>query len=160
VPPLALSLPWRAASGARNTGAGRLIPGAQASDRPPAPTFSESTQTETNPNNTKPETHLTMKHIIEILILLAIIVSIGALTSCIPEKSTPRPPVPPEPHKVFKEQVNQERDLRQEAETRAEKESSRVKFWESACVVVFVGACIAFITGTAIGSKGRKHANS
>jgi hypothetical protein len=101
-----------------------------------------------------------MKHIIEILILLVIIASIGALTSCTPEKSTPRPPVPPKPHEVFKEQVDQERGLRQEAEIRAEKESSRVEFWESAFVVVFVGACIAFIVGTAIGSKGRKHADS
>lgn len=101
-----------------------------------------------------------MKHIIEILILLAIIASIGALTSCKPEKSFPAPPPPPEPHDVLKEQVNQERELREEAETRADKESSRVKFWESACVFVFVGACIAFIAGTAIGSKGRKHADS
>ena len=101
-----------------------------------------------------------MKHIIEILILLAIIVSIGALTSCTPEKVSPEPAIPPEPHEVLKEQVDQERELREEAETRAEKESSRVKFWESACVVVFVGACIAFIAGTAIGSKGRKHADS
>ena len=101
-----------------------------------------------------------MKHIIEILILLAIIASIGALTSCKPEKSSSEPEVPPEPHEVLKQQVDRERELREEAEIRAEKESSRGNFWEFACVVVFVLACIAFIAGTAIGSKGRKHADS
>jgi hypothetical protein len=100
-----------------------------------------------------------MKHIIEILILLAIIASIGALTSCTPEKSTPGPAVPPEPHEVLKEQVDQERGLREEAEVRAESATSKLKFWEVACSLIFIGACIAFITGTAIGSKGRNDAS-
>ena len=50
--------------------------------------------------------------------------------------------------------------LQAEAEARADFAESRGNFWEFACVAVFVLACIAFIAGTAIGSKGRKHADS
>ena len=94
-----------------------------------------------------------MKHIIELLIIAAIALSIGALTSC-GSKDSPAPP-----HEVLREQVTQERELRENAESRAEVADSRGNFWEGACLVIFVGACIAFLAGTAIGSFGRKHAN-
>ena len=94
-----------------------------------------------------------MKYIIELLIIAAIALSIGALTSCSSKE-------PPEPHEVLKEQVTHERGLRVDAESRADSATSRVNFWEGACVVIFTGACILFIVGTAIGSMGRKHGNS
>jgi hypothetical protein len=100
-----------------------------------------------------------MKHIIEILTILAVIASIAVLTSCEPDKPEAAPPKPPEPHEVLKEQVDQERGLRKEAEVRAESATSKLKFWEVACSLIFIGACIAFITGTAIGSKGRNDAS-
>jgi hypothetical protein len=107
-----------------------------------------------------------MKYIIEILTILAVIASIAVLTSCDPGKPAAAPPKPPEPHEVFKEQVTQERELRQEAEVRAvdaevrvESATSKLKFWEVACALIFIGACILFITGTAIGSKGRNDAS-
>ena len=99
-----------------------------------------------------------MKHIIEILTILAVIASIAVLTSCEPENADEAPD-PPEPHEVLKEQVTQERQLRQEAELRAEDASSKLKLWEVACALTFIGACIAFISGTAIGSKGRNDAS-
>ena len=95
-----------------------------------------------------------MKYIIEILIIPAIALSIGALTSCSPEEPTA------EPHEALKDQVTHERGLRADAELRADSATSRVKFWEGACVVIFTGACLLFIAGTAIGSMGRKHGNS
>ena len=113
----------------------------------------------TKPPRSNP-TYYPMKHIIEILIILAIVASIGAMTSCTSEEAEPEPAVPPEPHEVLKEQISQERELREEAEARADFAESRGNFWEFACVAVFVLACIAFIAGTAIGSKGRKHADS
>lgn len=94
-----------------------------------------------------------MKYIIEILIIAAVALSIGALTSC-GSKDTPA-----KPHEVLKEQVTQERELREDAESRAKSADSRGNFWEGACLVIFIGACIAFLTGTAVGSFGRKHAN-
>ena len=95
-----------------------------------------------------------MKHIIEILILVAIALSIGALAGCSPAGA------PAEPHELLEERVAHERGLREEAELRAEGAASRVKFWEGACAVIFVAACLLFIAGTAIGSTGRKHGNS
>jgi hypothetical protein len=95
-----------------------------------------------------------MKHIIEILIIAAIALPIGALTSCSPEEA------PPGPHEVLKEQVTHERGLRENAELRAEGAASRVNFWVGACAVVSAGACLLFIAGTAIGSMGRKHGDS
>ena len=102
-----------------------------------------------------------MKHIIELLILLAIVASVAALTSCnegqdARENDSESPP----PHEVLKEQVRQERELREQSEARADEAASEVSFWEGATVVIFIMACIAFIFGTAIGSRGRKRAGS
>jgi hypothetical protein len=94
-----------------------------------------------------------MKYIIELIIIAAIALSIGALTSCSPEEA------PAEPHEVLKEQVSHERGLREDAELRAEGATSRVDFWAGTCAVILIGACILFIAGTAIGSKGRSDAN-
>ena len=90
-----------------------------------------------------------MKYIIELIIIAAIALSISALTSCSSKDD------PAEPHEVLKEQVTQERGLRENAELRADSASSRGSFWAGTCVVIFIGACILFIVGTAIGSKGR-----
>jgi hypothetical protein len=94
-----------------------------------------------------------MKYIIELIIIAAIALSIGALTSCSPEEATA------EPHEVLEEQVSHERKLREDAELRAEGATSRVDFWTGTCAVIFIGACILFIAGTAIGSKGRDDAS-
>jgi hypothetical protein len=94
-----------------------------------------------------------MKYIIELLIIAAVALSIGALTSCSSEET------PAEPHDVLKEQVTHERGLREDAELRAEGATSRVDFWTGTCAVIFIGACILFIAGTAIGSKGRDDAS-
>lgn len=135
------------------TGAGWLIRGRMAPDRPPAPPFEPAI----TPNNTiKPQPKAkprTMKYIIELLIIAAIALSIGALTSCSPEEPAA------EPHKDLKEQVTHERGLRENAELRADSATSRVDFWTGTCVVIFIGACILFIAGTAIGSKGRNDAS-
>ena len=107
-----------------------------------------------------------MKRILEILILIAVIASIGAMTGCnedeAPDKKKPSAPAvqPPNPHEVLMDQVAQERVLRSQAEFRAEEADSGKAFWANAAFVLFVSAVCAFVVGTAIGSKGRKHAGS
>lgn len=57
-------------------------------------------------------------------------------------------------------QVERERELRGQAETRAASESGRREFWETLTVIACMGAVALFLVGTAIGSKGRRHAES
>ncbi len=103
-----------------------------------------------------------MKRILELLILIAVIASIGALTGCSPHKeeaSGPPPrPEPPPAHDVLREQVEHERQLRASAEARTEEASADADFWRATAALLSVGLCAAFIGGTAIGSKGKKHA--
>ena len=97
-----------------------------------------------------------MKRIIEILAILAVAASIAALTSCGSSEETA---AQPEPHEVLEEQVSQERQLRHEADFRAQTAASKQRFWEAVGTVALIGVCIAFIFGTAIGSKGRSDAS-
>jgi len=97
-----------------------------------------------------------MKRIIEILVILAVAASIASLTSC---GSTEEASEKPEPHEVLEKQVSQERQLRHEADTRAQTAASKQRFWEIVGTVALIGACVAFIFGTAIGSKGRSDAS-
>ena len=100
-----------------------------------------------------------MKHIIEILILLAVIVSVGALAGCSPESAAPGEPPGASPE-VMQTRIDHERGLRAGAETLAAKEAARRTFWETLSVLGLLAVCAAFIIGTAIGSRGRKDATS
>ena len=62
--------------------------------------------------------------------------------------------------RLLTEQVERERELRGEAETRVASESGRREFWATLTVVTGMLAVALFLVGTAIGSKGRRHAES
>lgn len=95
----------------------------------------------------------------------------ASLASCLPEKSDASNPTPakdetatPKPSdselRLLTEQVERERELRGEAETRVASESGRREFWATLTVVTGMLAVALFLVGTAIGSKGRRHAES
>ena len=103
-----------------------------------------------------------MKRILELLILVAVVASIHALTGCVPTKgsSTPSETPEPAPHEILRRQVEQERQLRSAAESRASDAASGADFWRAAAALLGTCVCAAFIFGTAIGSKGKDHAGS
>lgn len=61
---------------------------------------------------------------------------------------------------ILQGQVDSERERRSEAETKASTETSKREFWETLSVFAFILAITLFLIGTAIGSKGRQHAES
>ena len=86
-----------------------------------------------------------MKRTLEILILIAVIASVGALAGCTPDGGTPPPE--PDPPKA----------LAAPAEASAEADA---EFWRTAAALLLAGLCAAFIGGTAVGSKAKRHASS
>ena len=98
-----------------------------------------------------------MKLITIILTLLA-----ASLLSSCDKAASPdaQKPDPPDPVEVLKEQVATERELRQEAETKAEEEASSRGSWQMAALGLAVFTVVAFVGGTAIGSKGKRHADT
>ena len=102
-----------------------------------------------------------MKLITIILTLLAA----SLLSSCDEPAPSNAPsnaqnPEPPDPVEVLKEQVATERELRQEAETKAEEEASSRGSWQMAALGLAVFTVFAFVGGTAIGSRGKRHADT
>ena len=57
-------------------------------------------------------------------------------------------------------EIEAERQLRYEAEARAEREAGGKSRWEFAAFVLGIAALAAFIGGTAVGSRGKRHAGS
>jgi hypothetical protein len=91
-----------------------------------------------------------LKHIIS-AILLAI-----ALTGC--REETGEKTVKPDASAALREEVKAERKSRLEAEAKAEKEAGSKSRWEMAAFALGVAALATFVGGTAIGSRGKRHA--
>ena len=104
--------------------------------------------------------------------IVLILLAGSLLTSCDQSTGTtssppPPPPRGPDPAAVLKQQVESERELRREAEVKAEKAETKVEeaavgkgHWQLAALGLSVLAVIGFIGGTSIGSRGRHHATS
>ena len=93
-------------------------------------------------------------------ITCAVILILGATTSSCEKSfaSQPKTPPGPDPMEVLEKQVTAERQLRTEAEGRVEKEAAARDLWQLASLGLATLTIIAFIGGTAIGSRGRHHA--
>lgn len=95
------------------------------------------------------------------IVIVLILLAGSLLTSC--EQSTatvPFTPPGPNPVTVLKEQVESERELREQAELKTEEEATNKENWQLAALGLAVVTVIAFFGGTAIGSRGRHHASS
>lgn len=94
------------------------------------------------------------------IIFAVILIFVAATTSC--EKSAvtqTKAPPGPDPVTVLEEQVATERQLREEAQAKVEEETTVRNRWQMATLGLAVVALIGFFGGTAIGSRGRYHAN-
>jgi hypothetical protein len=99
-------------------------------------------------------------NIMKTIACAVILILVTATTSC--EKSNasqPGIPPGPDPLKVLEKQVAAERQLRTEAEGRVEKEAAARDLWQLAALGLGVVTVLAFIGGTAIGTRGRYHAS-
>jgi len=113
--------------------------------------------------------HQENNQIMKIIITITVILLAGSmLTGC--DQSTasvPFTPPGPDPVTVLEEQIEAERQLREEAQAKAEKAEARVEEaatgkgnWQLAALGLSVLAVLGFFGGTAIGSRGRYHASS
>ena len=97
-----------------------------------------------------------MKRITIIATLLA-----ALLTSCEkPNTSQASKPEPPDPVEVLQNQVAAERQLRQDAVALAEEEAASKELWQLLALSLAVITLFAFFGGTAIGSRGKRHADT
>ena len=104
-----------------------------------------------------------MKRILEILIIIAVIASVGALTGCDPESNSddqPTAELTPEDRAEFEAELKRERTMCDAAENRAEEADSARSRWAGVSFLLTVAAVATFVAGTAIGSKARHHAES
>ena len=63
-----------------------------------------------------------------------------------------------DPTANLREEIEAQRELRFEAEARAEKEAGSRSKWELAAFVLALAALAAFVSGTAIGSRAKHNA--
>jgi len=82
------------------------------------------------------------------------------LSSCdkFPARQAPSSAV--DPMTVLEDQVASERELRTKAEAKAEEEANSRGTWQLAALGLAIITVVAFIGGTAIGSRGRRHADT
>lgn len=94
--------------------------------------------------------------------ILLVLLAGTMLTGCDEEVvvSNPEPSTQIDPVAVLEDQVTSERELREKAETRAEEEANRKGTWQLTALGLAVITVTAFFGGTAIGSRGRRHADS
>ena len=70
-----------------------------------------------------------------------------------------KPATPPDPVEVLREQVESERELRTDAQSKASREETLRRRWEVATVTVGLAAVAAFLIGTMLGSWAKRHAS-
>jgi hypothetical protein len=103
-----------------------------------------------------------MKHLIKTTICtILILFAATALSSCgdvTAESEPPPPPAPPNPIEILEDRIESERELRIEAEARVEEEAGSRGRWELAAIALGILGIAGFVGGTAIGSKGKRHA--
>ena len=68
-------------------------------------------------------------------------------------------PAKVDPITVLEDQVAAERQLREKAETRTEHEAGSRAAWQMAALGFAAVTVVAFVGGTAIGSRGKRHAD-
>ncbi|MGJ8644705.1 MAG: hypothetical protein ACSHX9_14960 [Luteolibacter sp.] len=92
-------------------------------------------------------------------IITTVLTMLAGLTliSC-DESHATKTSTPPDPVTVLEEKVEMERQLRVEAEVRADEETSVTDLWRLASMGLATLTLVAFFGGTAIGSRGRHHA--
>ncbi|MGJ8644157.1 MAG: hypothetical protein ACSHX9_12175 [Luteolibacter sp.] len=94
-------------------------------------------------------------------IITTVLTMLAGLTliSC-DESHATKTSTPPDsdPVTVLEEKVEMERQLRVEAEVRADEETSATDLWRLASMGLATLTLVAFFGGTAIGSRGRHHA--
>ena len=90
-------------------------------------------------------------------VLCALLLS-ATLAGCYEEPA--KKTAAPDASAALREEVKAERNLRLEAEARAEKEAGSKSRWEMAAFVLGIAALATFVGGTAIGSRGKRHARS
>lgn len=101
-----------------------------------------------------------MKRITIIVTLLAALLLSSCGRSSGSGGSESQKPEPPDPVEVLKQQVVAERELRQDAVATAEQEAARKELWQLLALCLAVFTLVAFFGGTAIGSKGKRHADT
>jgi phage tail tape-measure protein len=82
------------------------------------------------------------------------------LSSCDKIPGTQAPPSAVDPVTVLEDQVASERELREKAEAKAEEEAGSRGAWQLAALGLSVITVVAFVGGTAIGSRGKRHADT
>ena len=99
------------------------------------------------------------KMITKIWVTLLITTSLLVVGCGGPGEAVEAPPVkPPDPIAVMEDRIEAERGLRLEAEARADEEAGSRERWELAAICLAIFAIVGFVSGTAIGSRGRKYA--
>ena len=93
-------------------------------------------------------------------IMLTLLAGLLLLSSCDKIPATQAPPSAVDPVTVLEDQVASERQLRAKAEAKAEKEAGSRGTWQLAALGLAVITVIAFVGGTAIGSRGKRHADT
>jgi hypothetical protein len=97
-----------------------------------------------------------MKFITTIMLTL---LAASLLSSCDKSIGKQNPPNV-DPVTVLEDQVASERQLRAKAEAKAEQEANSRGAWQLAVLGLGVITVVAFVGGTAIGSRGKRHAES
>ena len=101
-----------------------------------------------------------MKSILLILSLAALMIPVITLTSCTNSiAEEPHPPAP-DPVVVLQEQIETERQLRLTAEAAVIDEALLRRRWELAALAASIIAMAGFLAGTALGSRGKRHASA
>lgn len=99
-----------------------------------------------------------MKSILLILSLAALMVPTTMLTSCTNSIAEDRIPAALDPVAALQEQVEAERQLRLTAEAAVMEEALLRRRWELAALAASIIAVAGFLAGTALGSRGKRHA--
>lgn len=97
-----------------------------------------------------------------ILITLAFALLSVTSTSCSLKAEEPpatvETPQKPDPVKILEERIQTERELRLEAQQEASDEALLRERWQLASIALCLIALVAFLGGTTIGSRGKRHA--
>jgi hypothetical protein len=98
-----------------------------------------------------------MKSITTIMLTL---LAASLLSSCDKFIGKQEPPSAVDPVTMLEDQVASERQLRAKAEAKAEQEANSRGAWQMASLGLAVITVVAFVGGTAIGSRGKRHADT
>ena len=92
------------------------------------------------------------------LCTIALLLAATTLSSCGDTTAQETPQPPPNPIEILEDRIESERELRLEAEAKADEEAGSRGRWELATIALAILAVAGFVGGTAIGSKGKQHA--